>query len=425
MEEMQTKNRLGKPQTTRQVTLESAFGRIPTRPALKDASNTPSLTTGASLTDNSSEVNEEANKADENGKGSARHRPNVSSFNESSLTNHSTSPMKASTVNTSPAEISPAKASPAIRHSTPHLPKKPSPAKSFPAKMTPTKAPPPREGRSLSVATERAEKRAPSPGELLERSVQALNKAWNIGRLPGDGLLLSPKPAARNSPVLDDAWDSEDMPSRKMQPVPKTVKVEKKESPPAKRASILMKKASRVVQTTRSALGKRTRDTKDAVKDEPSALYGMTTSRLRSRDQKAASALTDQHVHKKVRIAEDSGRKASSEPSIPLRTSSKKPKKLWLSQGLYVGQQRDFDAKFTESENKSRHSKSASFLSEPNSIMPPPMFGGQRLLERGRDFKLPFDVFSPLPPGQPKPDEWKKTQKSMYSRADSDIGGVS
>jgi histone-lysine N-methyltransferase ASH1L len=40
------------------------------------------------------------------------------------------------------------------------------------------------------------------------------------------------------------------------------------------------------------------------------------------------------------------------------------------------------------------------------------MFAGERLLKMGRDFELPFDIYSPLPPGQPKPNEWRKTNKS-------------
>ena len=35
-------------------------------------------------------------------------------------------------------------------------------------------------------------------------------------------------------------------------------------------------------------------------------------------------------------------------------------------------------------------------------------------MKQGRDFKLPFDVFSPLPAGQPKPDEWKKVNKNLF-----------
>ena len=36
------------------------------------------------------------------------------------------------------------------------------------------------------------------------------------------------------------------------------------------------------------------------------------------------------------------------------------------------------------------------------------------MLKYGRDFKLPFDVFSPLPVGQPKPDEWRKVNKNVF-----------
>lgn len=51
-----------------------------------------------------------------------------------------------------------------------------------------------------------------------------------------------------------------------------------------------------------------------------------------------------------------------------------------------------------------------------NKIMPPPTYNGFRLLLQGRDFKLPFMTCNPLPPGQPKPDEWKKMTKSAAPR---------
>lgn len=48
----------------------------------------------------------------------------------------------------------------------------------------------------------------------------------------------------------------------------------------------------------------------------------------------------------------------------------------------------------------------------PNRVMPTLAYAGVRLLLQGRDFKLPFMTCNPLPPGQPKPDEWKKMTKS-------------
>ena len=85
----------------------------------------------------------------------------------------------------------------------------------------------------------------------------------------------------------------------------------------------------------------------------------------------------------------------------------------WQTQGLYFGQHRDFDARFTESKNQ-REGKSAAM--GENKILPLPMFAGEKLLslpyKEARDFKLPFDVFSPLP-RKAKPEDWKKTSKSM------------
>lgn len=86
--------------------------------------------------------------------------------------------------------------------------------------------------------------------------------------------------------------------------------------------------------------------------------------------------------------------------------------KRWLSQGLYVGQDPDFDARLSETKNKLKRASRGGQTQSQRTYLPLPMFAGQRNLERGRDFKLSFDIFSPLPPGQPKPEEWRKTQKS-------------
>jgi [histone H3]-lysine4 N-trimethyltransferase ASH1L len=90
----------------------------------------------------------------------------------------------------------------------------------------------------------------------------------------------------------------------------------------------------------------------------------------------------------------------------------KKGPKIWLDKGLYAGQQaRNLDWFATYSkEEKKKLTNMPDF--KPNKHLPPPMWHGQRLLHAGRNFKLPFDVCSPLPPGQPKPDEWRKVPKS-------------
>jgi histone-lysine N-methyltransferase ASH1L len=91
--------------------------------------------------------------------------------------------------------------------------------------------------------------------------------------------------------------------------------------------------------------------------------------------------------------------------------------KRWLDQGMYTGQERDYNPRLNEANNKIRAARRRAAPEPQRKFLPLPMFAGERLLKLGRDFKLPFDVFSPLPPGQPKPDEWKKTNRSKLDFA--------
>jgi len=93
---------------------------------------------------------------------------------------------------------------------------------------------------------------------------------------------------------------------------------------------------------------------------------------------------------------------------------SGKRHKVWLTKGLYAGQETStLDWHSGYGENERKEMGMATF--QPKGILPLPMWHGQRLLHLGRNFQLPFDVCSPLPPGQPKPDEWRKTSSSMYT----------
>jgi [histone H3]-lysine4 N-trimethyltransferase ASH1L len=88
---------------------------------------------------------------------------------------------------------------------------------------------------------------------------------------------------------------------------------------------------------------------------------------------------------------------------------TKRREKMWLNKGLYAGQEaRDLDW----FRGKTDLGKIKYTEYKPNGLLPLPMGHGQRILHLGRNFKLPFDICSPLPPGQPKPDEWRKVPKS-------------
>lgn len=91
-----------------------------------------------------------------------------------------------------------------------------------------------------------------------------------------------------------------------------------------------------------------------------------------------------------------------------------KPKtKQWLKQGLYVGQERGFDARFTEKRNRARREARQA---KESKVLPLPLFATQIQLESNprvvyQSFKLPYDVYHPLP-RKVKVDGWVKLNKS-------------
>lgn len=91
--------------------------------------------------------------------------------------------------------------------------------------------------------------------------------------------------------------------------------------------------------------------------------------------------------------------------------------KKYLDRGLYAGQ--DLPLHITMGLTNAEKKKLSqipelSRPAPPNKILPLPIFNGMRLLLNGRDFKLPFNICNPLPPGQPKPDEWRKMTKNRF-----------
>ena len=178
------------------------------------------------------------------------------------------------------------------------------------------------------------------------------------------------------------------------------------------RAGVLAN-ASDVLERTKSILGKRKRDPGEIEKESGEALKADSRNCLDQGSNVGPSS--EGPTRKKARFANTTGlEKVSSLPKSDQRVSKQVKTKYWLKQGLYVGQDRDFNPKLTETKNKlKKNYPTTEVRGSKSSILPFPMFAGQRSLELGRTFRLPFDVFSPLPPGQPRPDEWRKTRTSM------------
>ncbi|KAL2161144.1 hypothetical protein VTH06DRAFT_8363 [Thermothelomyces fergusii] len=127
---------------------------------------------------------------------------------------------------------------------------------------------------------------------------------------------------------------------------------------------------------------------------------------------------------KKVKVDEkaaDSGEKeaaSAAKPEAGAPGPAKKPRqKKWLEKGLYAGQEAPADIfkGLTAQEKKKLASlPELASWSRSNKTFPMPMYNGLRILIHGRDFKLPFDVCNPLPPGQPKPAAYRTMTKNRF-----------
>ncbi|KAF2970529.1 hypothetical protein GQX73_g3072 [Xylaria multiplex] len=123
---------------------------------------------------------------------------------------------------------------------------------------------------------------------------------------------------------------------------------------------------------------------------------------------------------KKIKVQDDSAYdvpEMEEEGAVEEPAPKKRRVKKWLDRGLYAGQEAPTDIfkGLTAAEKK----KLAQFPeltqnTKVNKTLPSPMFHGLCMLMEGRDFKLPFDLCNPLPPGQPKPDEWRKMTKNRF-----------
>lgn len=123
---------------------------------------------------------------------------------------------------------------------------------------------------------------------------------------------------------------------------------------------------------------------------------------------------------KKAKV-EEPDEEAEEEDSEPITNTKARRVKKYLDKGLYAGQDMPLDIYkgLTLGEKKKLVQLPELIPSgRVNKTMPPPIYTGLRMLIAGRDFRLPFNTCNPLPPGQPKPDEWKKMTKSTTNVLD-------
>lgn len=84
-----------------------------------------------------------------------------------------------------------------------------------------------------------------------------------------------------------------------------------------------------------------------------------------------------------------------------------KPKKVYLKEGLYVGQQVEIDVR-----PRTKRGRISGFgVQKAQPILPLPMHEGLELLNGQRDFKLPFSIFH-VAPFKTHPPNWKALNRS-------------
>ncbi|KKY15909.1 putative histone-lysine n-methyltransferase [Phaeomoniella chlamydospora] len=181
-----------------------------------------------------------------------------------------------------------------------------------------------------------------------------------------------------------------------------------------------------------STLGKRSHAAMERSKDRLGSLKRTGSLRRRSAfiEGSTVAPSFEGPTTKKRRLSDPALGRAASDPAVSIAAEKLTTNdtevtgphpykaKKYLASGLYAGQTRDM---FIQRPSKTNRRTSAGMkenseqpLSQENKILPLPMFACERLWNIGTDFRLPFDVFCPLPSSQPKPDEWRKLNKNTF-----------
>lgn len=240
---------------------------------------------------------------------------------------------------------------------------------------------------------------------------------------------LSSSPRRRSLRSRSEQQPAEESPANDTSPTTPepAVKEAKKEAKKPHKPATPLRRSSRLKTKgpASTVLGKRPRNAAEAAAQERRASLRPRRSlpaKLEGEKKEEAPAA------KKRRLSEsDVSSKQKDQEEKDAAASSAVPRfrrKKWLSQGLYVGleaptsygdEEEEDEEKYTSSRGGRMTRRRSAGKKKPRKLLPLPMYAGQRLIQNGRDFKLPFDIFSPLPPGQPKPDEWKKMNKSKIT----------
>ncbi|KAL4970017.1 putative histone-lysine N-methyltransferase (Ash1) [Aspergillus stella-maris] len=273
----------------------------------------------------------------------------------------------------------------------------------------------------------------------LRHSIAIMESALNAETPLAEDLMdVDSQPTAPDTPVSKSSHESqiEDVPvalpprtlrkrveqalardkSHKSEEKPMATTAEK---PTPIRRSTRLSLIEKVTDLATGVLGKRSSSMREKAK-EPDRRSSLRPRQVATPEEEPTA--TDEPPAKKRRVsvgelqvkAKADSETTQEEPTPPEAINRFKEKR-WLSHGLYSGQEYTNarpSQKKTEKARRKSHNQVDSH--HQRKYLPLPMFAGERLLQMGRPFELPFDIYSPLPPGQPKPNEWRKTNKNVF-----------
>jgi histone-lysine N-methyltransferase ASH1L len=234
-------------------------------------------------------------------------------------------------------------------------------------------------------------------GRLVREGIAALDLEWSVKHLPKSssqiGLVESPRKSAKQQDIT--RRKSTRSTGEKLESLTKKLTVLGK-----RKFEDGLAKAKRDLRNLA--------DTKEFAKIDTEPVVHEVWSR--------GKLVVQEPPKKKKKIEEAAQKPKPAEPkSAEKKKSGGKKQKVWLNKGLYAGQEAEKFDWFSNYTAKEKEQMDGAQPFKENKYFPMPMWHGQRLLHVGRNFKLPFDVCSPMPPGQPKPDEWRKTSSSKLS----------
>jgi palmitoyltransferase ZDHHC9/14/18 len=253
--------------------------------------------------------------------------------------------------------------------------------------------------------------------KIYDNEAETSNRRVSGATLVDDSAELPKNPRLMKELRIDANWSPADEKTAQYLKGPADGDESEDERPVVYSVWSMGKLVTESVKTAKDKILER-RDSKRARKDE---IAKSDTFRLfpnlrlpeSSSKQEESSSKKEEPKKEEPKAAEKPAKAAKSkvmqEPKAATPAPKPKGRKKFLTQGLYVGQHRNFDPKLSEASNRKRLQELD--IPEENRALPLPMFLGEEMLKQDEDYKLPYEVLNPLP-FEEHPKDWSKLSRS-------------